>query len=221
MLLQRLGYLNGSCAIGVGLDHAYHLSFGFHERAIVVKILDHCIEVNLENSLVNLLFKLLRNQVETKRTGALEQNHFIAKRGESIARKEMLDISKELLISYLDLIGLSSEFRSNTNELGDASLNSQLADLSVELGRRYTCLENIAQYERALLSLSTLHEIEGDIERVDIRVVRVVDKYASTLPLFYLQSHGNRLKLWHTVGQFRRRQSKVQSNSCTGDGVLN
>ena len=133
MILKGLGYLNGSCTIGIGLNHANHLGLRLHERAVVIKILDNGVEVYLEDGLVNLLLELLGDEVETKRTGSLEQNHLITQRGEGIARKEVLDISKELLISYLNLIGLSGELRTNTNELGDATLGGQLAYLSVEL----------------------------------------------------------------------------------------
>ena len=55
VILQGFGYLDSTCSIGIGLDHAHHLGFGLHERAIEVEILDHGIEVNLEDGLVHLL----------------------------------------------------------------------------------------------------------------------------------------------------------------------
>ena len=109
-------------------------------------------------------------------------------------------ISKEGFIGYLNLIGLSREFRTNTNELVDATFHSQLAYLGIEGLRGRTRLEDIAQHERLLGSLSTIHEVKGDIERIDIRIIRVIDEHATTLSLFYFQSHGHRLKLGHTSG---------------------
>ena len=78
LILQRFGYLHGSCTIAIGLDHAHHLGVGLEERAEVIEVLDHRIEVDLEDGLVDLLLQLLRNLVETKGTGSLQEDEFIA-----------------------------------------------------------------------------------------------------------------------------------------------
>ena len=44
----------------------------------------------------------------------------------------MLDIGKELLVGYLNLIGLGGELGANTDELADAALGGEVAYLSVE-----------------------------------------------------------------------------------------
>ena len=53
MLLQGAGNLHSSRAIAVGLYHADELRLGFHQRAIVVKVVDKCRQVHLECCLVH------------------------------------------------------------------------------------------------------------------------------------------------------------------------
>ena len=71
LILQRLGYLHSTSAIGIGLDHAHHLGIGLQERAIVIQILHHRIEVHLEDGFMHFLLQLLRNLIETKGTSTL------------------------------------------------------------------------------------------------------------------------------------------------------
>ena len=153
MVLQGLGNLNGTCTIGIGLNHAHHLGFGLHERAIEVEVLDHGIEVNLEDGFVNLLLQLLGNLIETERTGALKQNHLVAQTSKGIATQEVVYIGKELLIGNLYFIGLGTELGTNTNKLGDATLNCQLGYLGVEFFGRKSRLVHITQYKRTLTQL--------------------------------------------------------------------
>ena len=153
MILQGFSYLDSACSIGIGLDHAHHLGFGLHERAIEVEILDHGIEIDLEDGFVNLLLELLGNLIETERTGTLQENHLVAQTTKGIATQEVVYIGKELLVGNLDFIGLGSELGADTNKLGDATLNSQLGYLSVEFFGRKTRLEHIAEDKRTLTQL--------------------------------------------------------------------
>ena len=125
MILQSLGYLHSSCSISICLNHAHHLGLGLKERAVVVKILNHCVQIHLKNGLVHLLFQLLCNLVETKWASTLKQNHFVAQSGKCFATKEVVHISKELLISNLNSISLGSKLRTNTNKLGYSALSSK------------------------------------------------------------------------------------------------
>ena len=145
MVLQRLGNLNGTCAIGISLDHTHHLRLGLQERAIVVEILHNGIEIHLKDGLVNLLLQLFRNLVETKRTGSLQQDELIAQSCKSLTGEEMGYVDKELLVSYLYLICLSSQFRTNADKLVDTTFHSQLRHLSIQGIRRCTSLEYIAE----------------------------------------------------------------------------
>ena len=66
VVLQCLGHFHSSCTVGVGLHHAHQLRLGFQERAVVVQVVDHRIQVHLQNGLVHFLFQLLRNMIEAK-----------------------------------------------------------------------------------------------------------------------------------------------------------
>ena len=62
----------------------------------------------------------------------------------------------------------------------------------------------VAQDECALASLmvgAAVHEVESNVERVDVRVVRVVDERASVLSLFHLQAHSYRFQILHALSQ--------------------
>ena len=73
LILQCLGYLHSTCTIGICLDHAHHLRVGMEERAEVVQIIDHRIQIHLKDGLVNFLLQLFRDEVEAKRTGTLQK----------------------------------------------------------------------------------------------------------------------------------------------------
>ena len=131
MILQSLCNLNCSCSVSISLNHAHHFCLRLKERAVVVKILNHSVQVNLEYCLVHLLFQLLCNLVETKWTGSLKQNHFVAQSGKCFATKEVVNISKELLISNLNSISLGSKLWTNTYKLGYSALGGKFAHLSI------------------------------------------------------------------------------------------
>ena len=72
VFLQRLGYLNGSRAVGIGLDHAHQPRVGSEEGAVAVQVADHGAEVHLQYGLVYALLQLLTDALKAEATGALE-----------------------------------------------------------------------------------------------------------------------------------------------------
>ena len=223
MVLQRTGNLDSPGAIAVGLDHAHHLCFGFQERAVVIQILHHGIEVHLKNRLVHLLLQLFRNLVEAERTGTLQQDQFMMQGCKGIAGKEMIHVGKELLVGDLDSISLCREFRTDANKLVDTTLDGQVAHLSIEFIGGRTSLEDITEDQclrQTACRLTTLHEIEGNIKRVDITIVRVVDEQTTALTFLYLQTHGNRFEFGHAIGQLAGCQSDAQCYGRTGDCIF-
>ena len=226
VILKRLGNLHGPCPIGVGLDHAHHLGLGFQERAVVVQVLHDGIEVHLEDGLVNLLFQLFCDAVEAEWTGSLKEYQFVAKVGNGFRGEEMVDVGVELLVSDLDPVGLGREFRANADELADTSLQAEVGHLGIERLRRGACLKDVAEHKRLVQALpyrrilAPLHEVEGDVEGVDVAVVGVVDEDAAALALLHLESHGDGFEAGHPLCQLCRRQPQVQGHSRTGDGVL-
>ena len=189
----------------------------------MVQVIHHCIQVHLKDGLMHFLLQLLRDEIEAERTGTLQQDQFVVETSKGITRQEMGHAGKELLIGNLNLISLRHQLWSDTDELLNATLHSQVAHLGIERFRRSTCLEHIREDQGLLqhpFRLTTVHEVEGDIKRVDITVIGVVDQQTSTLTFLHLQAHGHRFELRHTVSQLPRGQSEAQSHHCTGNGVL-
>ena len=189
LILQCLGYLHSTCTIGICLDHAHHLRVGMEERAEVVQIIDHRIQIHLKDGLVNFLLQLFRDEVEAKRTGTLQKNQFVVQTSKGLARQEMGHTGEELLIGNLNLISLRHQFGTDTDELLDATLHGEVAHLGIERFWGRTRLEHITEDERLFqhpLRLTTVHEVEGDIERVDVTVIRVVDQQATALSFLHL-----------------------------------
>ena len=98
MILQGLGYLHGTCTVAVCLDHAYQLGFRLHKRTVVVQIGYHGIQIHLQRCLVYFLYQQFGKLVETKLTGAFQQNHLIAQRSKHLAGDEFLYILEEELL---------------------------------------------------------------------------------------------------------------------------
>ena len=138
----------------------------------------------------------------------------------------MVDVGVELLVSDLDPVGLGREFRANADELADTSLQAEVGHLGIERLRRGACLKDVAEHKRLVQALpyrrilAPLHEVEGDVEGVDVAVVGVVDEDAAALALLHLESHGDGFEAGHPLCQLCRRQPQVQGHSRTGDGVL-
>ena len=135
----------------------------------------------------------------------------------------MRHIGKELLIGDLNLISLRHQLWSDTDELLNATLHSQVAHLGIERFRRSTCLKHIREDQGLLqhpFRLTTVHEVEGDIKRVDITVIGVVDQQTSTLTFLHLQTHRHRFEFRHAVSQLTGIQSKAQGHHRTGNRIL-
>ena len=97
VILQGLGYLHGSCSITVCLDHADQFGFRLHKCTVVVQIGYHGIQVHFERGFVYLLNQQLRQLVETKLAGALQQDYLVTKRCKYLALDKLLHILEEEL----------------------------------------------------------------------------------------------------------------------------
>ena len=195
MILKRLGDLNGTSAIGIGLDHTDHLRIWLQKRAIVIQIVYHSIQVYLQDRLVDLLFQLFSNLIETETAGTFQQDQFVTETIEGLTAKEMLYIGKEAFIGNTYTVCLCGQFRTDTDEFLDTAFQSKITHLGIETLRRCTGLEDITEYQSAFLVLfTTLHKVERDIERIDIAVIGVVNQYTTTLALLHFQTHSDWFK---------------------------
>ncbi len=177
MFLQGLRNLHGSGSIAVGLDHAHQFGLGPQEGTIVVQVLDHRIEVDLENGLVDFLLQQLCQLVETETARAFQENQFAMQLTEHIAVDELLCAVEEILLGHLYEMLLRRYLAPDANQFAHSLLCNQLRHLPIEHGRLFATLVDVAENEcmgrgmavgqRCLFArvfLAAVHEIEGNGE---------------------------------------------------------
>ena len=224
VVLERLGHLHGARSIGVGLDHADEFRAGSHHGAVVVEIIDQRLEINLQGGLMDLADKQLGEALETKQACAFEQNHLVAERAEGGTMDEVFDGRVKLLLGQLGKGGMvGGDGRTDTDKALHATLADEGGHLCVEGVFVLAALENVAEDERALATLvvgAATHEVEGNVEGVDVGVVGVVDERAAVVAFLHLQTHGNWLKVGHTVGKLLGGEAESQRGDGYGEGVF-
>jgi len=224
VVLERLGHLHGTRSIGVGLDHADEFRAGSHHGAVVVEIIDQRLEINLQGGLVDLADKQLGKALETKLACAFEQDHLVAERAEGGTMDEVFDGRVKLLLGQLGEGGMvGGDGRTDTDKALHATLADEGGHLCVEGVFVLAALENVAEDERALATLvvgAATHEVEGNVEGVDVGVVRVVDERAAVVAFLHLQAHGDWLKVGHTVGKLQGGEAESQRGDGYGEGVF-
>ena len=77
MVLQCLGHLYSTSAIGIRLDHTHQFGLRLQEGTVVFEIVDHSIQIDLQNRLMDFLFQLLRDAVKAESTGTLDKDDLI------------------------------------------------------------------------------------------------------------------------------------------------
>ena len=91
--------------------------------------------------------------------------------------------------------------RANAYQLVDIALHTKITNLTIEFRRGHSTLEDIAEYQRSttLVVDATTHKVEGNTQRVDIRIIRVVDQCTASLTFLHLKAHGNRFERGHPL----------------------
>ena len=96
---------------------------------------------------------------------------------------------------------------SDTYQLVDAAFLAKVVDFAIEVGISHAALVDVAEYQCTLVAGATRHEVEGNIQRVDIAVVGVVNKLTTMLAFLHLQAHGDRFQLSHALSQLLWRNT--------------
>ena len=68
--------------------------------------------------------------------------------------------------------------------------------------------------------MAALLKVEGDIQRVDIRIVCVVDQYAVVDALLYVQAHGDGLQLGELLSVVHTGRLQVKHDCQAVDDIL-
>jgi len=115
---------------------------------------------------------------------------------------ELLHILEEELFMYLNLVLFTAEFRTNTDKLHYATLSSQVAYLFVESIWSHAALVDVAQDESMATTTmvrTTVHEVESDVEGIDIAIVAIIDQGTTMLSHLHFQSHSHWFEHRHTL----------------------
>ena len=147
VFLQCLGDLDGTSTIGIGFHHTYQFGLWFQERTVIVEVIDHSIEVDLEDGLVDLLLQKFSDAVEAKRTGTLDEDNLVVKRTEQFAVKEVVGGGEKRFFAYEEEAGTGSDAGTYANDAADAALHTEGVDLGIEVGIRHAALEDVAKDE--------------------------------------------------------------------------
>ena len=160
MVLQRLGHFHSSSSIGIGLHHANQLCFRLHERAIVIQVVDQCVQVDFQNRFMHFLLQAFCDAVEPERTGSLDQYHLIMQQAEDIAAQKFLCCGEEILLINGENSPLGSDVRSDSNKFVNATFLTEIANLSIEVDRRHPTLKNVTE-NKCLSHFPSEHRLLG------------------------------------------------------------
>ena len=224
MVLQGLCNLYGSGSVAVGLNHADKLGVGTQERTVIVEIVDHGTKIDLERGLVNALDKHLGQLVETKLTGTFYQDDLVVQGAEHLTTGKLSHAGIEIFFGYLDALGLSRNSLADTNELLDAPLFAEFRHFTIELFVGHSALLDVAQDEglarTAECARSAAHEVECDVERMNVGVIGIVDERQTILSFLHLEAHGHWLELTHALGKHVGGHAKMQGHDGADNGVV-
>ena len=162
--------------------------------------------------------------VEAEDTCSFQQDDFVVQRADHIAHHKLFHTREESFISNLNIIGMRHDGRTDTYQTVDAALLTEVAYLTIEFCLIHTHLLDITENQGATAPFvvrAAIHEIEGNIQRVDIRIVRVVDQRTATNTLLHFQAHGNRFQLRHTGIQILGTHTQIERYSRTSERALN
>ena len=109
------------------------------------------------------------------------------------------------------------------HQLIDALLLEHLRQMGVEHHGGNTALLNIAQNKRLGLPFTfrtAIHKMKGNIQTIQVAVVRVVDKCAVADTGLYLQTHGYRLKRFQAGFYHIITHSHILANHATDSFVI-
>ena len=171
---------------------------------------------------MHLLHQQFGNIVKTEAACSLYKDNLIAQSLEHVAVDKRRYVMEEVLLLHLYKVSMSHYLRSDADNLVHTTLYGEVAHLGIEFFQRFACLIDIAEDKRASLSLvvrTTVHKVEGYVERIDIRVIRVVDKRTSVDSLLHLQAHCHRLKSLHALCYVLLGESEMERHDGCSNGV--
>ena len=125
-----------------------------------------------------------------------------------------IDGSKEMLFTQvLEGRTLCQKPFTDTDELLNTTFLTQECHLIIKVLIRVATLQNITQNQCAPATLvvrTTVHEVKCNIQRIEVRVVGVVNERTSVLSFLHLQAHSYWLQLCHPLAENSRGNAQVE-----------
>ena len=162
--LKDVGNLHFASAIRCGLDHGHELGGGSDERAVVIEVAYHGVEVHLQSGLVRLALQQLGDALEMKHAGTFEQDGLVLE----VAKVMLLDkLFRAVIEESLGLAGKAASVVAkdipDADEFADAALRDKIANLTIEFMLGHAALDKIAHDERLVGMLwLMLHKFQSD-----------------------------------------------------------
>ena len=155
-------------------------------------------------------------------TRSLDEDEFVVEIGENLSLNQFLGGAEEVAFHW-EVVGTGTDFLAYSDDLLYASAACHESDATVERTRKLAALEDVADDECACLLLrvgTTLHEVECDVERMDVGIVAVVDKCATVASIFHFEAHGYGFEMLHALADVVDWQMETHASGETSDGIL-
>ena len=147
VVLQGLGYFDGTGSIGIGLDHAHHFRVGFQERTEMVQVIDHSLEIHLKNGFMNFLLQQFGDALKTEPACTFQQHQFVGKLTEHCTIHKLFNIMEEMAFGNINQSCLRGYLITDTNEFGHPTVFTHVGHLLIERSQRLATLIDIAENE--------------------------------------------------------------------------
>ena len=148
MILKRLSYLHAARTVCVCLYHTHELCFGFHERSVVIEVLNQGSKVHLKYGFVHLLHHKVGYTVKAKRPRSFDKYYLVAHTAEHFATQKRVNRAEEELLCHGYGSAMLRQFRAYADEFLYSAFLNQAAYLTIKVGGRFATLEDVAQNER-------------------------------------------------------------------------
>ncbi len=172
---------------------------------------------------MHFLLQQFGNTFEMELAGAFYQDQFVFELFEGRRLDELLRCQIKLLFDIEDT-PVFFQVAADTDDAVDLLSAHQVRDFLVQRLRQRSRLQDIRKDQRAfqvLFYAAALLEVEGDIQRVDIRIVGIVYQQAVVDTLLYIQTHGDRFEALELFDVVHTRRLQIQHHSHAMDDVFN
>ena len=222
MILKRFCYLHGPCSITVCLNHTYHFDTGRKFRFIKIEIVHHCIQIYLQYRFVNPFLNQCRNLLKMIFTCTFYQNELVVEISPNSRLNKCFGRRKKLFLHF-ESARVFRNIVPNADQFIDTTLLYHFGNPFIQRLRHDSRLKNIGQNHglfHGTIHLALILKIERNFNRIDIRIVGIIDNDAIVFSLTHVQTHGHRFQRHHSFGYFTGMNAQKKQYGKTVDGIF-